>query len=56
MTVVYANPFVGVLDGDVERKVVVESVIVEIELGQGGIGDGEFGLLGKEDQPEYEKG
>ena len=56
--VVYANPSVGVSDGDVEGKVVEDSVVSggEIKLRERGICDYEFGLFGKEDQPEYEEG
>ena len=44
--VVYANPLVRVSDGDVEREVVVEGVVIvgEIESGKRSIGDGEFWL------------
>lgn len=38
------------------ESVVVDAGVGEIELGERGIGDGEFGLLGKEDRPEYEEG
>ena len=45
--VVNANLFVRVSDGDVEREVVVEGVVIvgEIESGKRGIGEGEFRLL-----------
>lgn len=53
--VIHASPYARVSDGDVEGEVVVEStgVVVggEIELGERGIGDSEFGVLGKEDEP-----
>lgn len=56
--VVKANPSVGVSDGDVEREVVVEGVVIvgEIESGKRGISDGEFRLLRIEDEDEYEEG
>lgn len=56
--VVYANSFVRVSDGDVEREVVVEGVVIvgEIESGKRGISDGEFRLLRIEDEGEYEEG
>lgn len=53
--VIHASPYARVSDGDVEGEVVVEStggvVGGEIELGERGIGDSEFGISGKEDKP-----
>lgn len=53
--VIHASPYARVSDGDVEGEVVVESTSVvvggEIELGERSIGDSEFGVLGKEDEP-----
>lgn len=59
--VVYTGLFVRVSYGDVEGQVVVQSVVVgvgvgEVELGQRGIDDGEFEILGLKDQPEDDDG
>lgn len=55
--VVYANPLVGVSDGDVESQVVVKHVVVgDIELGERGVGDAELEVVGAEDEPDYESG
>lgn len=60
VTEVNTNLFVVVSYRDVERKVVIESsvcgVVSEIEFCEWGVGDGEFELLGKKDQPEDEHG
>lgn len=57
--VVNADLFVGVSDGDVEIKIVVEHVVVggggEVELGdQRRVGDMELDPAGVEDEPEDE--
>jgi len=57
--VVYPNPLVGVSDGDVERHVVVERVVVgggEIEARERGVGDVELEVVGAEDEPDDEHG
>lgn len=55
--VVYANPLVGVSDGEVERHVVLERVGgVEIELRERRVGDVELEVVGAEDEPDDEDG
>lgn len=54
--VVDADSFVGVTNGDVESEIVVERVVGVVELGEVGIGDVEFDLVGSEYEPEHEDG
>lgn len=56
--VVYANPLVGVSDGEVERHVVLERVGGggEIELRERRAGDVELEVVGAEDEPDDEGG
>ena len=55
--VIYANPLVGVSDGDVEVQIVLEIVVGgEIELCQRGISDVEFEVVGANKEPEDDGG
>lgn len=55
--IVYADPFVGVSDGDVERHVVVERLVGgEVELRERRVGDVELEVVGAEDEPDDEGG
>lgn len=50
------EPFVGVADGEIESKIVVEFVVGVVELGEGGFCDVEFHFVWSDDEPEHQGG
>lgn len=59
--VVYSHPLVGVSEGDVERQIIVERVVVGggsggvVELSERGLGDAKLNLVQSEYKPEDEE-
>lgn len=52
VVVVDADPSIGIANGDIESKVVVEGVVGVIETGDGGVGHMEIDLVGTKQKPD----